>query len=129
MAESAEEMLIRRRSPKAIPDDRNAQPGHLLLFLRAMKVTNAKDALSEIKRRKGGRVENTCGWILRREEFSAWGAAADPQLFFITGSPGIGKTMMSTFLVDELQKKVEKAPGKSLAYFSATIKIRTGRRQ
>ncbi|KFZ17155.1 hypothetical protein V502_04720 [Pseudogymnoascus sp. VKM F-4520 (FW-2644)] len=117
MAECAEEMLRRRRSPKAIPDDRNAQPGHLLQFLRAMKVTNAKDALSEIKRRKGGRVENTCGWILRREEFSAWGAAADPQLFFITGSPGIGKTMMSTFLVDELQKKVERAPGKSLAYF------------
>lgn len=82
-----------------------------------MKVMNAKDVLSDIKRRKGGRVGNTCEWILKQEKFSAWGAAANPGLFFITGSPGIGKTMMSTFLVDELQKKVERAPGKTLAYF------------
>ncbi|KFZ13980.1 hypothetical protein V501_03452 [Pseudogymnoascus sp. VKM F-4519 (FW-2642)] len=116
MAKGAEEMLKRRRNPKAIPDDRNAQP-ELLKFLRALKVMNAKDILSDIKRRKGGRVGNTCEWILKREEFSAWGASTDPQLFFITGSPGIGKTMMSTFLVDELQKKVERAPGKALAYF------------
>ncbi|OBT53414.1 hypothetical protein VE04_05677 [Pseudogymnoascus sp. 24MN13] len=117
MAQSAEEMLSRRRSPKAIPDDRNAQPEQLLQFLRAMKVTSARDVLSDIKRRNGARVGNTCEWILKREEFSAWGVAADPQLFYITGSPGIGKTMMSTFLVDELQKKVERAPGKALAYF------------
>ena len=117
MAEGAEEMLRRRRSPKAIPDDRNAQPEQLLKFLRALKVMNAKDVLSGIKRQKGERVLNTCGWILKREELSAWGAAADPQLFFITGSPGIGKTMMSTFLINELQKKVERAPGKALAYF------------
>ncbi|KFY45994.1 hypothetical protein V494_00659 [Pseudogymnoascus sp. VKM F-4513 (FW-928)] len=117
MAENAEEMLRRRRHPTAIPDDQNAQPKRLMKFLRALKVTNAKDVLSDIKRRKGGKVGNTCEWILKRKEFSAWGAAADPQLLFITGSPGIGKTMMSTFLVDELQKKVEKAPGKILAYF------------
>lgn len=86
-------------------------------FLRALKVMNAKDVLWDIKRRKGARVVDTCEWILKREQFSAWGAAADPQLFFITGSPGIGKTMMSTFLIDELQKKIERAPGKALAYF------------
>ncbi|OBT46410.1 hypothetical protein VE00_03376 [Pseudogymnoascus sp. WSF 3629] len=117
MAESAEEMLGQRRNPTAILDDRNAQPEQLLKFLRAMKVMSAKDVLSDIKRRKGGRVGNTCEWILKREEFSAWGAVPDPQLFFIAGSPGIGKTMMSTFLVDELQKKIERVPGKALAYF------------
>ena len=127
MAQNSENILRRRRNPKFIPDDRNAQPEELLKFLRAMKVMNAQDVLLDIKNQKGQRVGNTCEWILRREEFSAWGTSENPQLFCITGSPGIGKTMMSTFLVEELQKKVERAPGKALAYFFCDDKIQNRR--
>ncbi|OBT96330.1 hypothetical protein VE01_05778 [Pseudogymnoascus verrucosus] len=125
MAANAEEMLRRRRTPRAIPvaipvaitDEQITTTKQLREFLQGMGVMNAQDVLSDIKHQKGERVGNTCEWILRRKEFSAWGASENPQLFCITGSPGIGKTMMSTFLVDELQKKVERAPSKALAYF------------
>ncbi|OBT84701.1 hypothetical protein VE02_06110 [Pseudogymnoascus sp. 03VT05] len=125
MAGNAEEMLRRRRTPRDIPvaipvaitDEQITKTKKIQEFLQGMRVMNAQDVLSDIKHQKGERVGNTCEWILRREEFSAWGASENPQLFCITGSPGIGKTMMSTFLVDELQNKVERAPSKAFAYF------------
>ena len=38
-------------------------------------------------------------------------------LLRLIGSPGIGKTMISTFLVKELQEKAQRAIGKAFAYF------------
>jgi len=117
MARNAKEILERRRNPKAIPMDQNATSDDLRKCLQEMKVTNPVDVLSKVLTQKGKRVGNTCEWVLKREEFSTWGADDNPQLLRLVGSPGIGKTMMSTFLVQELKGKVEKTPDKAFAYF------------
>ncbi|KAH7000576.1 hypothetical protein EDB80DRAFT_618126, partial [Ilyonectria destructans] len=117
MVRSARDILKQRCSPKPIPMDQGATSGDLRRCLQEMRVTNPRDILSDIQAQKGKRVGNTCEWILSRQEFSAWGASKDSQFLRLIGSPGIGKTMMSTFLIEVLKRKVEKSPDKLFAYF------------
>ncbi|EXA31563.1 hypothetical protein FOVG_17184 [Fusarium oxysporum f. sp. pisi HDV247] len=117
MARGAQEMLSHRRNPKAIPMDQSATSGELRTCLQEMRVTNPRDILSDIRSQKGKRIGHTCEWILKREEFSAWGTNDNSQLLRLIGPPGIGKTMMSTFLIEVLKGKVEKSPDKMFAYF------------
>ncbi|PCD22178.1 hypothetical protein AU210_015976 [Fusarium oxysporum f. sp. radicis-cucumerinum] len=117
MARGAQDILNHHRNPKAIPMDQSATSGDLRTCLQEMRVTNPRDILSEIRSQKGKRIGHTCEWILKREEFSAWGANDNSQLLRLIGSPGIGKTMMSTFLIEALKGKVEKSPDKMFAYF------------
>ncbi|KAF9774761.1 hypothetical protein IL306_007206, partial [Fusarium sp. DS 682] len=117
MTRSAEHMLKHRQDPKAIPMDESATPDDLRICLQEMRVTNPRDILSYVQIQKGKRVGHTCEWVLKREEFSAWGANDNSQLLRLIGSPGIGKTMMSTFLIEILKGKVEKSPDKTFAYF------------
>ncbi|RYP39454.1 hypothetical protein DL767_002188 [Monosporascus sp. MG133] len=117
MARSSQDVLNCRRKPKDIPMDQSTTSGLLRTCLQEMRVTNPRDILSDVRTQKGERVGHTCEWILKREEFSAWGASDNSQLLRLIGSPGIGKTMMSTFLVEVLKRKVEKSPDKAFAYF------------
>lgn len=117
MARKSWEILKHRRHPKDIPMDQSATFGDLRKCLQEMRVTNPRDILLDVQSRKGKRLERTCEWVLKREEFTTWAANSDSQLLCITGSPGIGKTMMSTFLIQVLKEKVEKSPDKAFAYF------------
>ncbi|KAF7550502.1 hypothetical protein G7Z17_g5661 [Cylindrodendrum hubeiense] len=129
MVESADETLNRRRNPKAIPVNLSDTSGELWKCLRKMRVSNPIDVLSDIKIQKGGRVGTTCEWILKREEFLTWGTDENPQLLRLVGSPGIGKTILSTFLVEILEKKVQKATGKLFGYFFCDDKSQERRTQ
>ncbi len=120
MAQNAKAKVNRRWDPKLIPTDQSSTSGDLRRFLQEMRVTDPRDILGDIQIQKGERVGNTCEWILRRQEFLTWAAHTvddKPQLLRLVGSPGIGKTMLSTFLVKVLKKKIEKTSGKALAYF------------
>ena len=117
MALNAGDMLQRRQNPKSIPTNQGATSGDLRECLQEMRVTNPRDILADVQAQKGKRLGHTCEWILTRKEFSAWGTSSDSQLFRIVGSPGIGKTMMSTFIIEVLKEKVEKSPNKAFAYF------------
>jgi len=118
MAQNAEELLKRRRNPLPIPAGPNAKSSNKLQeCLREMGVRNPRDILHDVLTQKGERVRHTCEWILNQTKFSIWVAKEDAQLLRLIGPPGIGKTMMSTFLVEQLRQKVEKAPGQVLAYF------------
>lgn len=117
MAKGAEEMLKRRRNPQEIPTDHMATSGELQQCLRDMLLTDPRDDLDRIQRQKEKRVEHTCEWLLKREEFSTWGAKSDSQLLRLVGSPGIGKTIMAIFLVNELRRKAERTPNTTFAYF------------
>ncbi|KAM3548408.1 hypothetical protein ARSEF4850_009431, partial [Beauveria asiatica] len=117
MAEGADETLNRRRNPKKILTDESSTSGNLKKCLQKMRVKNPRDILSDIQTQKGEKVGNTCEWILKREEFSVWSASEEPQFLRLVGSPGIGKTMISTFLVEVLKMKVKKSPSKVFAYF------------
>jgi hypothetical protein len=120
MAQNAKAKVDRRRYPKRIPTDQSSTSGDLRRLLQELRVTNPRDVLADIQTQKGERVGNTCEWILRRSEFLTWAAPAvddKPHLLRLVGSPGIGKTMLSTFLVETLREKVEKSSGKALVYF------------
>jgi ankyrin repeat protein len=123
MARNAGDMIQRRRNPTALPVNQSATIGDLQKCLQEMRVANPRDILADVQTHKGKRVGHTCEWILRREEFSAWCFGNDSQLLRLTGPPGIGKTMMSTFLIELLKGKVERSDDHMLAYFFCDDKI------
>lgn len=61
---------------------------------------------------KGARVAGTCEWILQDESYRAWlnsddrgdGRKDKARLLWILGGAGKGKTMISVFLTEELQR-------------------------
>ncbi|KAJ6788394.1 hypothetical protein PWT90_07789 [Aphanocladium album] len=117
MAENADGELTRRRNPKKISTDKESTFGSLRKCLSRMEVRNPEDDLRDVQVHKGERVGNSCSWILKQEEFLLWGASQKSQLLRLVGPPGIGKTIMSTFLVQELRKKVEKSGDSVFAFF------------
>ncbi|KAI1178823.1 hypothetical protein F4777DRAFT_63233 [Nemania sp. FL0916] len=123
MARGAEETIKRRLNRRRIPENDGKASLNVQRYLREMRVTNPKDILSRIVLQKGDRVRNTCHWILDQKEFSTWAASGDPELLRLIGSPGIGKTIMSTFLVETLTDKAEKSHNSTFAYFFCDDKI------
>jgi hypothetical protein len=80
-------------------------------------MTDPSDDLGKTQRLKGKRVQGTCEWILKRDEFILWEGGDDLKLLWLIGAPGIGKTVMSCFLVEALQKKPQKMPSTILTYY------------
>ncbi|KAI9854824.1 MAG: hypothetical protein M1813_000840 [Trichoglossum hirsutum] len=85
--------------------------------LRDLFLTNPSEDLAAIRRCGGGRVDGTCEWILERGEYKMWLAGDGSQILRITGAPGIGKTMTSSFLVEELERKAQETPAMVLVYY------------
>lgn len=50
---------------------------------------------------KGEIVNGTCDWITQKEEFINW-ITSDSGLLWISGGPGLGKTMLSIYLTEYL---------------------------
>ncbi|OBT63581.1 hypothetical protein VE03_07021 [Pseudogymnoascus sp. 23342-1-I1] len=70
----------------------------------------------------GTRVEGTCQWILTNPEFSLWNLSNDDNpddtassLLWVTGAPGTGKSILTTFVADQLRRSL---PGASISTFS-----------
>lgn len=81
-AESPEERLKEYRS---------------ILFL-----TDPADDRSAVIHAKGERVPGTCEWIRSDPAYQSWLSDGEP-FFWIVGGPGRGKTMLSMFLLSELE--------------------------
>jgi hypothetical protein len=64
---------------------------------------------------KGQRGEGTCQWITTNKKYDLW-LASRSQLLWLSGGPGKGKTMLSIFLIEELDK-IAQSQGALLAYF------------
>lgn len=82
-------------------------------FLQELFLTDPSEDLDKIRRLKGKRIEGTCEWLQGRVEFQQWTDGTGPQLLWLIGKPGIGKTVLSDFVVETLQRS-EKV---YLAYF------------
>lgn len=48
-------------------------------------------------------VPQTCRWILENPEFCRWRSDCGPNVLWISGRAGSGKTVLSSFLIDELR--------------------------
>ncbi|KAH8745767.1 ankyrin repeat-containing domain protein [Hyaloscypha finlandica] len=86
-------------------------------FLADLFLTNSSDDLAKTLRVKGKRVAGTCEWLLKRSEFEDWTTGNDLELLWLIGPPGIGKTIISSFLVEELQRKAKEDASMILAHY------------
>ena len=85
--------------------------------LQSLFLSNPQDDLAAIRSAKGDRVDGTCEWILTQDRYTSWLNEDSPQLLWLSGSPGIGKTMLSSFLVEELAHLAECSSHMTLAYY------------
>ena len=92
-------------------------PEKHLKCLKALFLTDPQDDLAAIHSAKGDKVDGTCEWILTQHQYTSWLVEGSPQLLWLSGAPGIGKTMISSFLVDELTPIAERSRQMTLAYY------------
>ncbi|KAK2780510.1 ankyrin repeat protein [Colletotrichum kahawae] len=76
--------------------------------IEAFYVTDPRVDRDELINFKGERTGGTCEWIRDDETYKAWLANECSQLLWISGSPGQGKTMLSIFLTDQLERSVSR---------------------
>lgn len=82
-----------------------------------MLLTDPLNDLASLRRSKGDVVEGTCEWLLVHAAYSAWLTWNGPPVLRLVGDPGIGKTMISSFLVDELERKAQVTANITFAYY------------
>lgn len=70
------------------------------------------------RRRNPDRVKGTCEWVLKHEKYQHCRREKGSSLLWISADPGCGKSVLASFLVDELRKEESKStiPG-SICYF------------
>ncbi|RDW63663.1 hypothetical protein BP6252_11208 [Coleophoma cylindrospora] len=71
--------------------------------LTALFLTYPRDDREKLIHMKGTRVEGTCEWIKTHQLYDSW-THSQSQLLWISGGPGKGKTMLSIFLAEELER-------------------------
>lgn len=68
----------------------------------ALLITNPEVDRVTLITAKGTRASGTCEWIRKEPNYQRW-LGGDIPLLWICGGPGKGKTMLSVFLVEELE--------------------------
>jgi len=67
--------------------------------------------------------ENTCGWIFDRSEYQAWLTKTKPQILFLNGPAGCGKSVLTSSVINSFESR--RASGDSeapiLIYFFCQI--------
>ncbi|KAI9855289.1 MAG: hypothetical protein M1824_006216 [Vezdaea acicularis] len=126
MIKRANEKIQARLNPHQIIKDNSIVPPENLQCLQALFGSNdptsfrsidPRDVLSAIHRNKGDLVSGTCEWLLDREEYVAWLNDENISVLWLLGGPGTGKTMLSSFLVDKLEERLQRTPKTILVYF------------
>ncbi|CAH0055940.1 unnamed protein product [Clonostachys solani] len=78
-----------------------------------------------LKRKKGGRANGTCEWILDSDEIVGWldpeqrgGAVTEmSNVLWLHGHPGTGKSTVAIFLTEQLSIEFSSTDSKTLGYF------------
>jgi ankyrin repeat protein len=76
--------------------------------LTALFLTDPLDDRQRLTIEKGSRVDGTCKWIKTNGLYESW-LHSPSQLLWIFGGPGKGKTMLSIFLAEELERSAKKS--------------------
>ncbi|KAH8649514.1 hypothetical protein BGZ60DRAFT_463330, partial [Tricladium varicosporioides] len=76
--------------------------------LMALFLTNPLDDRRGLTNEKGLRVDGTCEWIKTNALYNSW-LRSRSQLLWLCGGPGKGKTMLSIYLAEELERSAEKS--------------------
>jgi ankyrin repeat protein len=67
------------------------------------------------------RYENTCQWLLENDEFQIWAAETPSRIFWLSGYPGQGKSVLAKFVT---QSSTKGEPGSELT-LSLASKLRS----
>ena len=97
--------------------DHSGIPRENLDCLQSLYLSDPQDDLAAIRSAKGDRVPGTCEWILTQDRYTALLVEDGPRLLWLSGGPGIGKTMISSFLVKELAHLAERSSQITVAYY------------
>lgn len=117
MAQDANFVVQGRMNPQTIVKNDSGIPEKHMKCLHALFLTDPQDDLEAIRSAKGNRVHGTCEWVLTHSQYTSWLVKEGSRLLWLSGAPGIGKTMTSTFLVKELTLIAERSPQMTLAYY------------
>ncbi|KAK0704346.1 hypothetical protein B0H67DRAFT_348118 [Lasiosphaeris hirsuta] len=63
------------------------------------------------------RTTNTCEWLLQHEAFRAWERSSQSAILWLRGSPGTGKTMISSRVVNYIKDTAEDSSAGGFAFF------------
>ncbi|KAI9853089.1 MAG: hypothetical protein M1838_001590 [Thelocarpon superellum] len=67
------------------------------------------------------RVDGTCTWFLEHSRYRSWLEQENTSLLWISGDPGCGKSVLASFLVEDL--KCHSAPSASICFFFCDDKV------
>jgi hypothetical protein len=80
-------------------------------------LTNPPVDRETLKSTKGQRTTGTCEWLRGNKTYKSW-LDGDFECLCFSGGPGKGKTMLSIFLTEELERRTEEtANAETLFYF------------
>lgn len=66
---------------------------------------------SDVERRETG------SWLLERPEFTSWIQNDNCSLFWLRGSPGAGKSVLASYVLQDLKKRLDGVDGSTIAYY------------
>ena len=72
-------------------------------YLRALTVTDATIDREVLITTKGKRTDGTCVWIKSNEIYKSW-IGSGTNFIWISGGPGKGKTILSIYITEELER-------------------------
>lgn len=87
-----------------------------LQVLDRLRLTDPADDREELQSQKTRRVQGTCEWIRDDPEYQQWLHGYSNRLW-ISGGPGMVKTMLSIFLTEELEVHTKDNNGVLIYYF------------
>ncbi|KAG8525642.1 uncharacterized protein KY384_000402 [Bacidia gigantensis] len=70
-----------------------------------LRVTNVEKDREDLRAKKGTRVPGTCEWIIKDTLYQEW-QGSGPDALWITADPGRGKTMLSLFILEHIERSV-----------------------
>ncbi|KAK8112525.1 hypothetical protein PG984_013051 [Apiospora sp. TS-2023a] len=72
-----------------------------------LRLTDPFDDRAELQNEKGRRLQGTCLWIQTHPDYRNW-LQGDCAQLWISGGPGMGKTMLSIFITESLEENSER---------------------
>lgn len=86
-----------------------------------MEWLNPVNVENDFQRECKKRAEGTCSWILKSPEYQSWkDTHKHDSILWINGPPGSGKSVLSTYIIEELQRHRKKGKNCEVSHFFFT---------
>ncbi|EFQ96932.1 vegetative incompatibility protein HET-E-1 [Nannizzia gypsea CBS 118893] len=72
--------------------------------LEHLRITDPRHDKRRIERTAGGLLKDAYQWVLSCDEYHQWSDDPETRLLWIAGGPGMGKTMLLSGIIDEIDK-------------------------